>query len=75
MLDENKPITACKIISAGSIFDTPSVMVEQEGLEGAELLFTYYPDEISFTPEELIGLTPKEAHHLKFTKDVAFIRS
>lgn len=39
------------------------------------LLFTYYPDEISFTPEEFIGLTVEEARHLKFVKDKKYLES
>lgn len=38
-------------------------------------LFEFYPDEISFTASEFIGLTEAEAHALKHSKDVAFIRS
>jgi hypothetical protein len=38
-------------------------------------LFEYYPDELSFTPAEFVGLTREQAGRLKFTKDVAFLRS
>jgi len=38
-----------------------------------EFLFTYYPDEISFTEKEFIGLTIDEARHLKFIKDKAYL--
>jgi len=38
-------------------------------------LFEYYPDEISFQPQEFIGLTESEAHTLKGTKDRAYLRS
>jgi len=38
-------------------------------------LFTYYPDEISFTEQEFIGLSESEARQLKFEKDTAFLRS
>ena len=40
-----------------------------------QMLFTYYPDEISFWESEFIGLTLAEAEHLKFKKDVAYLRS
>lgn len=51
------------------IFDPmPRVFVKLE--EGEEkFLFEFYPDEISFSPKEFIGLTIEEAIHLKFTKD------
>jgi hypothetical protein len=38
-------------------------------------LFSYYPDEISFTASEFVGLTESEAHDLKHKKDVAYLRS
>ena len=38
-------------------------------------LLTYYPDEISFTESELIGLTVEAAKQLHFKKDVAYLRS
>ena len=37
-------------------------------------LFFFYPDEISFTPEEFTGLTVSEARDLKRVKDVAYLR-
>ena len=38
-------------------------------------LFDYYPDEISFTPNEFVGLTMDEARHLKFNKDKQYLQS
>ena len=38
-------------------------------------LFEYYPDEISFTPSEFVGLTIDEAKHLKFKKDKQYLQS
>ena len=38
-------------------------------------LFSYYPDEISFAPEEFIGLTEEEAHRLYSQKDIAYLQS
>jgi len=40
-----------------------------------EFLFSYYPDEISFTKEELIGLTKEQALTLYGEKDRAYMRS
>jgi hypothetical protein len=45
----------------------------ENGIE--EFLFDYYPDEISFTPNELVGLTLDECRHLKFKKDKKFLTS
>jgi hypothetical protein len=50
----------------------PKVYVTLEnGVE--EFLFEYYPDEISFTPSEFIGLTIDECRHLKFKKDKTYL--
>lgn len=38
-------------------------------------LFQYYPDEISFTDSELIGLTEEQARALKFGRDRSYIQS
>ncbi len=52
----------------------PKVYVTLEnGVE--EFLFEYYPDEISFTPNEFVGLTIEECKHLKFVKDKNYLTS
>lgn len=58
-----------------SIFDPmPQVIVTME--DGSEFnLFSYYPDEISFRPEEFIGLTRIKAFDLLHKKDVAYLQS
>jgi hypothetical protein len=38
-------------------------------------LFSFYPDEVSFTPSEFTGLTEEEAHSLFQKKDTAYLRS
>ena len=38
-------------------------------------LFNYYPDELSFTAGEFVGLTVEEAPGLKFTKDKNYLQS
>lgn len=40
-----------------------------------ETLFSFYPDEISFTSNEFIGLTRDEAGQLRHKRDVAFLQS
>lgn len=58
-----------------SYFDPmPRIYVELED-GSTELLFEYYPDEISFTEKEFIGLTVEEARHLKFKKDKDYLQS
>lgn len=42
--------------------------------DGTEmLLFTYYPDEIAFGDDELVGLTEAETLKLKGAKDRAYL--
>lgn len=50
----------------------PEVYVTTED-GNEEFLFDYYPEEISFTPKELIGLTIEECYHLKNTKYNEFL--
>jgi hypothetical protein len=38
------------------------------------LLFSYFPDEISFLPREFVGLTEEEARALKAEKDSTYLR-
>lgn len=71
-----------KIVSAritplpSSIFDPmPQVWVRTEGSDEEQKLFEYYPDEISFSPDEFVGLTLEEGKRLKFDKDVDFLKS
>lgn len=52
----------------------PKVYVTlEDGKE--EFLFEYYPDEISFTESDFIGLTIQEAIDLKRKKDMAYLQS
>ena len=50
-------------------------MARLEGEGDFKSLFWYYVDEISFTPEELVGKTVEEARQLRHEKDVAYLRS
>ena len=40
-----------------------------------KVLFDFYPDELSFSKEEFIGLTEKEAEELFHKKDIAYLQS
>ena len=58
-----------------SLFDPmPQVWVTMENGQ-EEFLFDYYPDEISFTPNEFVGLTIEECRHIKFVKDKKYLTS
>ena len=52
----------------------PQVWISVDGGE-EHLFFTYYPDEINFKPEEIKGLTVRQATQLKFQKDSEYLRS
>lgn len=44
--------------------------------DGTEkMLFTYYPDEISFLESDFVGLTEDEARLFKFGRDRAYLQS
>lgn len=38
-------------------------------------LFSFYIDELSFADSDIIGLTEDEAHQLRQSRDVAYLRS
>jgi len=73
-------ITKCAIgpyprpLPAGMFDDMPQVKVTfSDGTETT--LFEFYPDEISFSESEFIGLTENEAYALKIQKDKAYLQS
>lgn len=71
------PVIASASISAmpKTLFDPmPVVSVTLDNGETKEL-FSYYPDEISFTADEFIGLTVDQARSLKFKKDKQYLVS
>lgn len=58
----------------GFLDDMPRVTVTFEDGSSKEL-FEFYPDEISFRPEEFVGLTEEGARKLRHAKDVAYLKS
>ena len=72
-------ITSCTIgpcprpMPKGILDPMPQVKVQfNYGQE--KVLFEFYPDELSFTEDEFIGLTEKEARRLKFEKDIKYLQ-
>lgn len=58
----------------GMFDDMPTVTARfSDGTE--EVLFSFYPDEIDFEEEELIGLTRAEALELRRQKDQDYLQS
>ena len=57
------------------MFD-PMPMVKVQFDNGEEkTLFEFFPDEISFSEKEFIGLTEEAAHRLRFDKDKMYLQS
>jgi len=69
-------ITSARITDMPKSFFDPMPQVHITMEDGTEhMLFEYYPDEISFSPSEFVGLTITEAIHLKFKKDKNYLQS
>jgi hypothetical protein len=67
-------VTSARITAMPKDFFDPMPQVYVTMEDGKEqFLFEYYPDEISFTPNEFVGLTIEECRHLKFQKDRRFL--
>ena len=69
-------VISCRITEQpkGFFDPMPKVYVTLENGE-EQFLFDYYPDEISFRPDEFVGLTIEECRHLKFVKDRKYLTS
>ena len=71
-----RTITACKIGPYPKSFFDPMPKVAVTYDDGTEeTLFTFYPDELSFSEREFIGKTRTEAMALRHRKDVAYLQS
>lgn len=77
MLQAKEPRITWASISAmpKTLFDPlPTVTITMDTGE-VKKLFTFFPDEISFTEGEFVGLTEKEARALKAKKDKNYLVS
>jgi hypothetical protein len=69
-------ITSARITAMPrSLFDPMPEVIVIDSTGKETTLFQFYPDEISFTETEFIGLTLDDARRLKFTKDKAYLQS
>ena len=69
-------IIAARITAMPVDWSDPMPQVFATFEDGTEkLLFAFYPDEISFTAGEFIGLTEEEARTLKGKKDKKYLQS
>jgi hypothetical protein len=74
-MEKEKVIARAVITKPTDMFTCPEVFVVFEGEAQKHRLFEYFPDEISFSPEEFVGLTKRQAHELKARKDLAYLKS
>lgn len=73
-----KKITQCRITPPKGMFEPdplPKIFVTLEGEEDEHYLLEYYPDEISFNVNEIIGKTISEVRTLHFQKDKRYLQS
>ena len=63
-----------RIVMPTSMRDNGAKVVADLG-NGEEKILEFYPDEISFVPAELEGMTIDEAAALKHRKDLAYLQS
>jgi hypothetical protein len=56
----------------GILDKIPELFVTIDGKE--KCMFSFFPDEISFTEEELMGLTEREVMQLHLEKDKQFLQ-
>ena len=66
-----KKVIGCEIKTQSEPRD---VVVQFDDME-IKKIFSFYSDEINFTPQELIGLTESECRGLFFKKDREFLLS
>lgn len=69
----NKKIKKARVVPSKGFGTQAKVMVVLD--EEEELLFRFFDDELSFSPEEFIGLSVEDAKDLLHKKDVAYLQS
>lgn len=75
-MQNTQKIVSARITAMPRSFLDPMPEVHATLEDGTEqMLFSYYPDEISFHASEFAGLTVAQANALKHQKDVAYLRS
>ena len=80
MISEVPIIISCSIgpyprpMPQGMLDSMPKVRVKFDTGE-EKVLFEFYPDEISFSESEFIGMTEESARRLKFERDLKYIQS
>jgi hypothetical protein len=68
-------IKAAKITSSRNRYGNVEFRaVMEDGTEDV-LVFAWFNDELSFAPQEIVGLTIEEARDLKQSRDIAYLQS
>lgn len=72
-----KKIVKCRFTPMPkSLFDKmPEIWVTLEGEDTEQFMFSYYPDEVSFSESEIVGRTIAECRNLFFNKDKRYLQS
>ena len=68
-------ITECEIKRSALDPTVMAIYVKLDDDSKWILLRTYFPDEISFQPDEIIGLTDSEALDFCWERDLEYLRS
>ena len=72
---ESNVIVKCEIRKTISDPNVNGVFVWFDENGDWKLLFTYYPNELTFDSDEFIGLTEKQALDLHWEKDLEYFRA
>ena len=70
---DTETIVFSRIVLPSKFGDRAYVMVKYSPFGDEKYLFSYFADEISFTADELCGLTSTQAVELLHTKDMAYL--
>ncbi len=62
-------------IMPNSVLDAPPVVTVTYEDQSTERLFSYFADEIQFTPSDFLGLSRDEALEIRLKKDLAYLKS
>ena len=73
MADKNATVANASVTVGKSMFDNSYVHCHMS--DGSEFKMDFYPDEIMFSKEEVLGKTEQEVYNLKGEKDRAYLRS
>ena len=74
-MKEQPIIQSARITDLPKKLRDPNPIVFVTTVDGESRLFEYYSDELSFSPDDFVGLTIEQAHDLKQKRDIAYLQS